>query len=61
MNEISKFDIIFTSLDTYRQDVQYRQVFETIEQDNSVRTEFEYIKDYMSGYSIPDTIGFTKA
>jgi hypothetical protein len=56
-----RFDIIFTSLENYQRDVGNRQVFETIEQCNVIRSEYESIKDFISDYSAPDSIGYTRS
>jgi hypothetical protein len=56
-----RFDIIFTSLENYRRDVDNRQFLETVEQCNTIRSEFEYIKDFIFDYSVPDSIGYTRA
>jgi hypothetical protein len=55
------FNIIFASLENYQRDVGNRQCFETIEQCNTIRAEFEYIKDFIFDYSVPDSIGYTKS
>jgi hypothetical protein len=59
--EKSSFDIIFTSLENYQRDVKNRQIFETIEQGNIIRSEYESLKDFIFDYSVPDAIGYTRS
>jgi len=47
--------------DNLANEVDNRQFLETGEQCNTFRSEFEYIKDFIFDYSVPDSIGYTRA